>query len=326
MKELLFSIIVPIYNVEAYLKQCLDSILMQDLESYELLLIDDGSTDSSGLICDEYEKNNDKITVIHKKNGGLSDARNVGINKACGQYVWFIDSDDYLLEKAAFRVVSNIIKRKSPDVVLFSYKKYYENTGCYSANLYERVSGNDCVREWIKENVYKAIACNKVVRTALIKEHDMCFPTGRTGEDLVWCADLLVYAKRICFCKNALFAYRQHKGSITGNRDKQFRMCHIKNTLFLLNKAIDKYKINRNGTSDDNLIGHYLAYEFSWVLGEAYPYWKEYRIDIKKLKFLLNYDLSKKVSKVKITERFLGLYCTALMLYIFIKTKKRKAG
>ena len=324
MKEAFFSIIVPVYNVKDYLKQCLESILAQSFKEYELILVDDGSTDGSGLICDEYEKMNDNIIVVHKKNGGLSDARNVGMNKAGGKYIWFIDSDDYLLEKTAFAFIADIIKDKNSDVVFFSYKKYYEDSGQYSTNLYDRISEKAYIREWIIENTYKALVCNKVVRASLIREHDMCFPIGRTGEDLIWCADLLSYAKQISLCKNALLAYRQRRGSITGNKDRQFRMRHIANTLFLLNEAIGKYGINKDKLSENNLIGHYLAYEFSWLLGEVYPYWKEYREDIRELKFLLNYNLSKKVAAVKRVEGFWGLKRTAFILYLFIKIKKRK--
>lgn len=98
MQQELISIIIPVYNVEKYLNQCLDSVINQTYRNLEIILVDDGSTDSSGLICDEYKGKDERITVIHKKNGGLSDARNVGIEICSGRYITFIDSDDYVLE------------------------------------------------------------------------------------------------------------------------------------------------------------------------------------------------------------------------------------
>ena len=95
MNELL-SIIVPVYNVEMYLKRCVDSILKQDYDNMEIILVDDGSTDSSGVICDQYASNYKNVKVIHKKNGGLSDARNFGLDNCRGQYISFIDSDDWI--------------------------------------------------------------------------------------------------------------------------------------------------------------------------------------------------------------------------------------
>ena len=92
----LISVIVPIYNVEEYLNECVDSILNQTYKNLEIILVDDGSTDKSGIICDDYAKIDSRIKVIHKKNGGLSDARNVGIDRALGEFIIFIDSDDYI--------------------------------------------------------------------------------------------------------------------------------------------------------------------------------------------------------------------------------------
>ncbi len=96
MKEPLVSIIIPIYNVEKHLKKCLDSVLSQTYRNIEIILIDDGSTDNSGYIADEYSRHNDNISVIHTNNGGLSRARNIGIKSASGQWISFIDSDDYV--------------------------------------------------------------------------------------------------------------------------------------------------------------------------------------------------------------------------------------
>jgi glycosyltransferase involved in cell wall biosynthesis len=109
------SIIVPVYNVEKYLEKCLKSILHQIFSDFELILIDDGSTDSSGRICDEYLKRDSRIKVFHKENGGLSSARNYGIEKSTGKYIGFVDSDDYIA-KDMYEVLYNNLQRENADV------------------------------------------------------------------------------------------------------------------------------------------------------------------------------------------------------------------
>ena len=105
----LFSIIIPIYNVEKYLVQCIESVLNQDYDDYELILVDDGSPDNCGEICDSYLNKNSNIRVIHKKNGGISDARNTGLKEAKGDYVIFIDSDDYICDNHFLLKLAKVI-------------------------------------------------------------------------------------------------------------------------------------------------------------------------------------------------------------------------
>lgn len=123
-----FSIIVPVYNVDKYLNRCVDSILNQQFNSYELILVNDGSTDNSGSICDDYALSNDKISVIHKDNGGLSDARNKGMATAKGEYIIFIDSDDYIEPEALEKFNHQLIKSGNPDVMITLMKEIYDDS------------------------------------------------------------------------------------------------------------------------------------------------------------------------------------------------------
>jgi glycosyltransferase involved in cell wall biosynthesis len=326
MSNIFFSVIIPVYNVKEYLNQCVDSVLAQDFADYELILVDDGSTDASGEVCDEYAKADRRVQVIHKKNGGLSDARNAGLEIANGHFIWFLDSDDWLTEKSAFSVVADILDNKNADVVFFSYKKYWDVSDSFSDNLYKYVAEVDDISGWIKANAYKALACNKVVQRTLIEEHTMSFPVGRFGEDLTWCADLLTYAKKIEVCVKPLFAYRQHEGSITGSKNKKSRRQLIEDALFLINETVSKYALGADGNSGNELIGHYLAYEFSWLLGEVHPFWREYSREVRKLSFLLDYDLNYKTAKVKKLKQIFGLWGSSFALYLFIKIKKCCVG
>lgn len=118
------SVIVPVYNVEKYLSQCLDSIIHQTYKNLEIILVDDGSTDSSGLICDNYSQKDKRIKIIHKCQGGLSDARNAGLKIATGEYISFIDSDDFI-DKNMYSILINNTQKYNSDIVWFNYYNYY---------------------------------------------------------------------------------------------------------------------------------------------------------------------------------------------------------
>ena len=122
----IISVIIPVYNVEAYLPQCLDSVLTQSYSSLQVILIDDGSTDSSGGICDEYAAKDSRIHVIHQKNGGAASAKNAGLRVAIGKYLSFVDSDDYL-EKNAYSFMVNCLQTTGADVVQCSFRDIYRN-------------------------------------------------------------------------------------------------------------------------------------------------------------------------------------------------------
>src|SRR5690625_3550080 len=123
--EIKLSIIVPIFNMEQLLPKCLDSILTQTFKGFELILVNDGSTDKSGEICDDYAHKDQRIKVIHKKNGGTSSARNAGLAVAKGDYIGFVDSDDYI-NKHMYETLYNSAIKHSSDIVLCSYEDVYE--------------------------------------------------------------------------------------------------------------------------------------------------------------------------------------------------------
>ena len=120
----IISIIVPVYNVESYLERCINSILNQTFKNFELILVDDGSTDKSGEICDSFAGYDKRIRVIHKKNGGLSSARNVGLDVSIGKYIGFVDSDDWIDEFMYEKLYRNMIKTKS-DIVICNFSRVY---------------------------------------------------------------------------------------------------------------------------------------------------------------------------------------------------------
>ena len=152
------SIIIPVYNVENYLRQCIESILEQEYEEKEIILVDDGSTDNSGSICDEYADKYENVLVIHKENGGLSDARNVGLAKAAGEYVLFVDSDDFVEENSLSPIVE-IVNANPVDVVLLEAQKYYADgtnipmcDGISKEMVYKKAKKDTVIEEIILPN------------------------------------------------------------------------------------------------------------------------------------------------------------------------------
>ena len=123
-----FSAILPVYNVEKYLEECVESFLRQTFSDFEVILVDDGSKDSSPAICDEYAKNDSRVKVIHKENGGQSTARNVGLEKAEGQYIVYLDSDDFITSDTFFEDIYNKIQETDSDIVLYKYSKFFDDT------------------------------------------------------------------------------------------------------------------------------------------------------------------------------------------------------
>lgn len=212
----LISVVVPIYKVEKYLLRCIDSIINQTYNNLEIILVDDGSPDNCPLICDDYAKKDSRITVIHKKNGGLSDARNAGMEVATGKYISFIDSDDYI-SLDFFKTLYNTMQSEKSDIVECSVVKFYEdnhfddfcdNGIINSYNTLEGLSG------LISENPFKQHVWNKLYKSSLI--FDIPFAVGKLNEDEFWTYQIFGRAKKITRINKSMYYYFQRKGSIMG--------------------------------------------------------------------------------------------------------------
>lgn len=210
-----FSIIVPVYQVEQYLERFIYSVLSQNYEKYELILVDDGSSDGSGRICDEFSEKHPHIRTIHKKNGGVSSARNEGIKNAKGRYIIFGDADDYY-DSAFLNDVSGVLKKSPQDICICGY--YHETNrgseqiipplnGAYSrellSNKFERI---------LKDNSFNSV-WNKVFRLDIIKENQIDFPIQKIAEDGIFVCRYLQKVKSLYFMDKAYYHYCQNEGS-----------------------------------------------------------------------------------------------------------------
>ncbi|MCM1063465.1 MAG: glycosyltransferase family 2 protein [Eubacterium sp.] len=314
-----FSVIVPVYNVEKYLEQCVESILSQTFTDYELILVDDCSTDNSGKLCDRYP---DAVVIHKEKNGGQAEARNDGLEICKGEYVFFIDSDDFLMDVDAFEKMYRRIKESKCDVLLLNYKKYYESKDLYRPAIVGGMRNDMSIDALIQFNAYKSLLGNKVVKRDLLYTRNVRFPTGIKSEDLIWSFELLLYASNIVALQDEVYAYRQRDGSdsFVYVREDQKKRKGIADTLYSINYCLHDIDISKG---NKYLLYSYLAYEYSWLIGAVYPFWDSYRVEVRKLRFLFRYRASNKVKKVWILYRLFGLRMAS---YVCCKYLQKKAN
>lgn len=215
------SVIIPIYRVEAFLIECVQSVVSQSFRDIEIILVDDGSPDHCPLLCDEFANKDRRIRAIHKSNGGLSDARNCGITYAGGEYVAFLDGDDFWDDDKALERLAARVKKTHADVVNFSYKKFDEISGKKKPYFHavpdmpENASNKEAQLRYMTENrLLIASACNKLIKRDLLTD-DLLFEKGVFSEDIEWSAKLIKKADSIDFVCENFYCYRRNSESIS---------------------------------------------------------------------------------------------------------------
>lgn len=214
------SVIVPIYKVENYLEKCLNSITNQTYKNLEIILIDDGSPDNCGEICERYALEDERIKVIHKENGGLSAARNTGIDVSTGKYVVFVDSDDWIAEDYC-EVLFDALVNNDADVAAVDYYMIDENEkilnidsqtddGFSETVIYEK---SEIIKEMLAYKTFKNFAWNKIYKTEMLRNNK--FPEGVNYEDTIFTCDLLHKCSKIVFITKKCYYYLQRGNSIT---------------------------------------------------------------------------------------------------------------
>lgn len=240
----MISVIIPIYKVEEYLRECVDSVIGQSYSDLEIILVDDGSPDCCGAICDEYAEKDSRITVIHKKNGGQSEARNVGLDMATGKYVCFVDSDDYI-EKNAIKELVEYAERWHADIVFFNAELVFEtdNTNLktmkHSIN-YDTFSGTEILRTEFENNDVQTPAVLNFFNTDFLRKEGLRFKKGIYFEDLLLTVQSYIRSDKVYYLNQSLYCYRiRANSSMTSSPDKR----HFDGLLSCVNifrKEIDK--------------------------------------------------------------------------------------
>lgn len=224
MTNALISVIVPVYKVEAYLDKCVRSIVDQTYRNLEIILVDDGSPDRCGAICDAWAEKDDRIKVIHKKNGGLSDARNAGMEVATGEYMGFIDSDDYAAPDM-YRLLLERLTADGSDIAACGVEMVFEDgtpermlthAGCH---VLDNARAMEAI---IQEDLLKQPVWYKLYRTNLIR--DIPFAVGKYHEDVFWSWQAVARVKRVSIFDTPCYYYLQRSGSIMGEKFSERRL------------------------------------------------------------------------------------------------------
>ena len=225
----LVSVIIPVYNVEQYLDECVQSVLTQTYQNVEIILVDDGSTDSSGAMCDQYAVQDARVQVIHKENGGLSSARNCGFDNATGEYVYFLDSDDYIVSSALETLLTAAIQNQA-DVVFFDAESFSEMSDSFQGkdnyirkHRYESNTGIVVLEQLQNNKEYHSVVYLLFLRRDFLLQNNLHFINGIVYEDMVYTYQVFSLAKKVIQCQEKLHCRRFRADSImTGKKSKKY--------------------------------------------------------------------------------------------------------
>lgn len=218
-----FSVIIPVYNAEAYLHKCIQSVLFQHYPNCEIVLINDGSQDSSGEICNDYAGSYENVQVIHQENKGVSEARNAGLRLVKGEYLIFLDSDDYLTDHSLF-VINEAIQNAEVDMIVGYWNRFYTNGDVFPEidyrDIHEIVSGIDFYSKALYQGKLTVGPCCYIYKLKLLKRYNFRFGKGLLLEDELWTPTILYHAEKVLDLKFRFYNYRLDNGaSITHNPD-----------------------------------------------------------------------------------------------------------
>ena len=230
--QALISVIIPVYNVEEYLRECVDSVINQTYKNIEILLIDDGSTDSSGRICDEYAAKDERIRVVHQQNAGPSKTRNTGLNNAKGKFIYFVDSDDYI-ESNTLELLLNTAEANGADLVFFDAHSFSDDganigQGYVVSGTYESGNGYDVLTALHKNKDYHCAIYLLLIQKQLLDENNISFlESSYCSEDMLFTYQVYCSAKKVSQCKNTLYHRRYRANSIVTSKksERHFRSC-----------------------------------------------------------------------------------------------------
>lgn len=313
MNNIKLSIIIPIYNVEKYLERCIDSIIKQiSTDDIELLLINDGSTDNSLNICNKYAKKKSNITVLNKKNGGLSDARNYGLYYAKGEYVYFLDSDDMLSDKFIEKIYLNLLTQN--DIILFDGKcidendnfidtKYKFEHNCLENKMKYNIDSLTNSYKVSKENLTTVVWLGVYKREFLLK--NALFFEKQLHEDELWTIKTFIQAQDILYIKEFLYYYRIRNNSIMRNNINDNK--HIKALYYIYESLPIYFDVNIKNKNTLN----FLKNEFS----------KRYLHSIYTWEFDNDLNILKKVDSKKILKNSKTIFNIARAIILIINKK-----
>lgn len=323
------SFILPIYKVEAYLARCVDSILSQSNESCEIILVDDGSPDGCGAICDRYAQASSLVRVIHKPNGGLASARNAGFKQAVGDYVAFVDSDDWIEPETVSKLL-DWIDTEGKDICFLQLSKAWPDGR-------KEPMGEALSREALRGQTAEAAltflssrpkfpgsACGKLFRRAFLEEHDLHFPDDRRlSEDLIFCLNAYLAAQSFDWLDFPYYCYRQSRdGSITNEVTPKY---YFDTSLFVTEVAQRYAPDHRSADAKGQCALSFAAYEYSILVWQMVFLKGEHRDRalkfLKDYRWVLPYGKGPKTKLVAMAVGLLGLKGAAKLLEVYMGSR-----
>lgn len=320
---MIFSIIIPAYNIRDYIVQCVKSVTSQknhDSFSYEILLVDDGSTDGTSELCDDLALSFSSVKVIHKSNGGLSSARNEGIRNATGDYIFFLDGDDFWSDQNFLSGAFEILKNNRVDFLLYAYSLYYDeyikpitysSVGCFN-------NFQDDVKSLVMKRIYSPSACTKCIRADLFRDNRLFFPEGMLSEDNLWSANLIKIAKTYHIYNNSQYMYRQNRVNSITSVIKEKNVLDVLRSIDLGISDIDTYDVNVKSAL---YIYFYIAYLS--ILPSVYRYKNNHEILVllEKFEYLSKYGNKIYDNHFKLRSKFVSILGVRVASYVLGKLK-----
>lgn len=315
----MISIIVPVYNVELYLKRCVESIINQSYTNLEIILVDDGSTDNSSIICDELKNIDKRIRVIHKKNGGLSDARNAGIEIAKGKYIGFVDSDDWI-EKDMYESLLFELENNGADLAVTGINRIYDNgynVNQFIRNKIEIYEGKEIIRHYLQQDSFSTAAWDKLYKKEIFQ--DRRFPVGKLFEDAPVIYDILSNISKVVVVGKPHYNYFQRDSSICGLSFSDRKMDHYYFSKEIWMDALVRYPDLKK---EANIFWGCKLCELIFSLEES-----ENRLEFNKYKKIFYNDFKKVWTFVVLQQivpkimRIKGLFAIMNITRVYIKVK-----
>ncbi len=327
--SLVFSIVVPVYNVELYLKECIESIIEQTYSEWELILIDDGSTDKSGEICRSYEKQDERIKVFTKTNSGQADSRNVGIEKATGDYLLFVDSDDFIANDTLQRCYEKCVEWNLPDIIL-SEGMFEVRDGImaedhqWESAEYQGFSGRETLLKTMKAAPNWS-PCGKCYRLDFWKKHGFRFPTKRLAEDFALIDKVVLEADCAVMVPSFYYYRRFRENSTMTSVNKKLKYDELLNLIDWEQFLQDRELGDELTTAFRKRFAVLYCHD---ILGNLYLFKGKERKDVlvmaRELKFYLAYTEGTEERMVGVVTKIIGLKNTCLLLGWLKRYRMRK--
>ena len=318
-----FSVILPIYKGEKYLHECVDSILNQTYTDFEVILVDDGSPDSCPQICDEYAVKDARVKVVHKINGGQASARNAGLEVAQGDYVCYVDSDDYLIDN---KVLERLAEKteSEPDIVHYKFVEWFESDGHVAPCYFDYnvpTKGRSLAEVYcdlIDKDAYYNSAWRKIIKRSLLMDNNIRFEEGIVGEDNEWYYHVVMVAKKLVLLDEPLYVYRRRSGSTTTTATEK----NLRDQLHVLDKW-EKILSTAENDARAQVVWGSLAKQFcsAVILYAGLNNVDSYMPELKKKSYMLKYSSNKRVVIFRWAIRLLGLKGFILVLQKYRKKK-----